>query len=256
MAQKYCYWSVCDGPYAQMMAGCVDSARRAGVFKEFHVFTDRPIEGCECYDAQTIEKTGALFKLIYLKAGVNKLLFDYFIWIDADSRFTRSPNRVLEVLSRSPIHVPLISNVSELNEEITVDGLSNFRYIELMKKAGVLNPVYSASTAFWVVKREAIEHVCQLAYDFLATARNEGLDLDANSAPGCATPMLCANPGAHWQEARPDLWASDDRRVFQDRSANAQAHIDRGHPSDRITPAIVHLPCCKARHGTQAPPVA
>ena len=51
MKSKYCYWSVCDGAYGAMMEHCVRTARNAGVFKEFHVLTDRPLEGCECYDA-------------------------------------------------------------------------------------------------------------------------------------------------------------------------------------------------------------
>ena len=74
MKPKYCYWSVCDGIYGAMMEHCVDTARSAGVFKEFHVFTDRPLEGCECYDAYQFEKTSGLFKLHYLKVGMSRLL--------------------------------------------------------------------------------------------------------------------------------------------------------------------------------------
>ena len=79
MKAKYCYWSVCDAAYSAMMEYCVSTARQAGVFKEFHVLTDRPIEGCECYDAYQFEKTHGLFKLHYLKVGMSRLNFDYYI---------------------------------------------------------------------------------------------------------------------------------------------------------------------------------
>src|SRR6267154_2778212 len=128
MRQRYCYWSVCDGSYAYLMKKCVASARRAGVFKEFHVLTDNPIEGCECYDAQTIEKRDQFFKLIYLKAAISKLLFDYFIWIDADTWFVRNPKNVLDSLGKSPIHVPLTANLSELKENKPLKGISTRQY--------------------------------------------------------------------------------------------------------------------------------
>ncbi len=46
MSAKYCYWSVATGEYGALMEECVRTARAAGVFKEFHVLTDRPLAGC------------------------------------------------------------------------------------------------------------------------------------------------------------------------------------------------------------------
>src|SRR2546425_9793507 len=111
MIAKYCYWSVCDGAYGAMMENCVRTARNAGVFKEFHVLTDRPLEGCECYDACQFENERGLFKLHYLKVGMIRLNFDYFIWLEADTVFVRNPLDLLAPLGRSPIHVPLELNL-------------------------------------------------------------------------------------------------------------------------------------------------
>lgn len=72
MKPRYCFWSVCDGPYGAMMEHCVRTARQAGVFKEFHVLADRPLEGCESYDAYQIDKAHGLFKLHYLKVGMSR----------------------------------------------------------------------------------------------------------------------------------------------------------------------------------------
>ena len=71
MTSRFCYWSVATGKYAEWMERCVASARTAGVNKDFHVFADRQISGCECYDAANIDCREAMFKLIYLKAGIS-----------------------------------------------------------------------------------------------------------------------------------------------------------------------------------------
>ncbi len=42
--------SVCNGEYGVLMEQCVASARRAGVFKEFHVWRTQH-RGCETCDA-------------------------------------------------------------------------------------------------------------------------------------------------------------------------------------------------------------
>lgn len=285
MSQPYCYWSVATGPYAALMERSVVSARRSGVFKEFHVLTDRPIEGCECYDAQTVEKTDGMFKLIYLKAGMSKLLFDYFIWVDADSFFVRNPRNVLECLGKSPIHVPLTTNLSALAEEKLLrnghegspltPALSPLRgegetvsaarrtaeltareFVELMTAAGVQNPVYLSASSFWIVRREAIDRVVELATHFRAFAKEKGFAADVAACLGYAMQMLCANPEAHRLKARPDLWASDDQNHFEGGMPENTAWPleDRftGEKQD-VNPSIIHLPHNKAFGREQVP---
>jgi hypothetical protein len=250
--QRYCYWSVATEHYAALMERCVASARRSGVFKEFHVFSDRPLEGCECYDAEAVEKTDGMFKLIYLKAGMSKLLFDYFIWIDADSCFVRNPRDVLSCLGRSPIHVPLTAKLSvkaggascPMGTQANGGGVTNpnpppescevasqsqgeagkddrpclvpnaAQYVELMTQAGIYNPVYRSHCAFWVIQRDAIDRVIELGSHFRAVAKERGFIANVSSCLGYAMQMLCANPELHYLKARPDLWASDDQGRF------------------------------------------
>jgi len=77
MNRRYCYWSVVDGDYALMAQAVVRSARRLGVFKDFHIWTDKPIEEAICHDAGKFEKWGCLFKLVFLRDAVQKLNYDY-----------------------------------------------------------------------------------------------------------------------------------------------------------------------------------
>src|SRR5207253_186013 len=142
MNANYCFWSVCDGDYGSLMEHCVRTARASGVFKEFHVLCDRPLEGCECYDAMQCDKAHGLFKLHYLKVGMSRLSFDYFVWLDADTIFRRNPVNVLEILGKAPLHVPLELNLSTLAEDVDWRGVSAFRLRDLFREEGVMNQGY------------------------------------------------------------------------------------------------------------------
>ena len=246
--QSYCYWSFCDGPYAGLMERCVASARRAGIFKEFHVLTDRVISGCECYDAQSIDKTDGFFKFVYLKAGLSKLPFDYLIWVDADTCFVRNPVDVLAAMIKSPLHVPLGTELSLAKAGAQIDGLPASRYAALMKEAGVYNPAYHATSAFWIIQRDAIEHVCDLARDFRAFASKQEVTANASTCFSYAMQMLCADPRRHQASERSDLWGSDDQGHFLDRMPDGQPWMreDLVDGSQQIiNPCIIHLPHLK-----------
>jgi hypothetical protein len=43
-------------------------ARASGVFKDFHVLTDRAIPDCNCYEAYQCDKSNGIFKLHYLRS--------------------------------------------------------------------------------------------------------------------------------------------------------------------------------------------
>jgi hypothetical protein len=246
MSAKYCYWSVADGRYGTMMEHCVRSARRCGVFKEFHVLTDRPLSGCECYDAFQCDKADGLFRLHYLKVGMSKLLFDYFIWLDADTVFVRNPVDVLACLGRAPIHVPLEVNLSAMMEDREWRGRSCFRLRDLYRQAGVINPVYLSQSAFWVVHREAIDDVCELAMQFVQMANTSNLAVGANEALGHAMQILCADPEPLRVATQPELWSSDDEGQFRETLPNGEPwrwrHPLNGGAAVTVRPAIVHLP--------------
>jgi hypothetical protein len=243
---KYCYWSVATGSYGSLMENCVRTARQAGVFKEFHVVTDRPLEGCECYDAMQCDKADGMFKLHYLKAGMSRLLFDYFVWLDADTVFVRNPVDVLAPLSGSPIHVPLELNLSTVDEDRQWREVSCFKLRELFVQMGVANQVYLSRSAFWIVHREAIDQVFELAFRFFHAVKGAGLAASVDTALGYAMQILCADPEAHLLTRHSDLWASSDSTCFgASKIPNAQLSSSC-HPLTEqailVKPAIVHKP--------------
>lgn len=223
---RYCYWSVADGPYSALMQNCLHSA--CGVFKEFHVLTDRALDGCESYDCYQFDKAHGLFKLHFLKAGMTRLNFDYFIWLDADTIFRRNPLDPLAVLGRSPIHVPLELNLADPGENQADHEAPLPALRDLYRQHGLANDPYLSGSAFWIIHHDAIEPVYDLAFEFWHKAKDQakagGLMLDISHALGYAMQILCAHPERHRAEDSPELWG------------------EAAAPSPRLrAPAIQHL---------------
>jgi len=220
-----------------MMENCIRTARAAGVFKEFHLLTDRPLEGCECYDAFQLDKSHGLFKLHYLKAGMSRLTFDYFVWLDADTVFQGNPAGLLSVMGKSPLHVPLELDLSRLAEDDVWKGVSLTSLRDLCVKEGVANRVYLSRSAFWVVHHDAIDMVYELAMGFWHRGKEAGLVLNVAAALGYAMQLLCADPEAHLTKAHPEVWASR-QRILGERApeeanwaAAAILHLSEKRPS-------------------------
>ena len=93
---RYCFWSVADGPYANMLQASVRSARRVGVFKDFHLWSDRLVPEAICHLTGPFDKRLWLFKLAFLRQQVSRLNYDYFVWLDADTWFVRHHGDVLD----------------------------------------------------------------------------------------------------------------------------------------------------------------
>lgn len=250
MEPSYCYWSVATGPYAAWMERCVASARAAGVSKKFHVLADQEVVGCECYDAMDVDLRDGMARFVYLKAAISKLRCDHYVWIDADTVFTRNPDRLLDTLGRGPIHVPLGQRVDQLPETVSLRGLTPVRYLELMRKTGVYNQIYTNRSAFWIVKRAAVDVVCDLAKHHYAMTRTSGEMPHGDAALGYAMQMLCGDPEAHLASRRPDLWWSDERGEFvaPDPLADGWDPRDPLAPRTKAAPpSMVHVPARRRR---------
>jgi len=241
---NYCFWSVARGAEERsQMLHCVRTARDVGVFKEFHVLTDAPIQACECYEAHDPEDRCGLHKLIYLKAAISRLPFDYFVWVEPSTIFLSAPLHLVGALSRSPIHVPLEVELSKVGPAKEVCRISAERYGAIMAQNGVRNPIYLNGSAFWIVAHDAVDAICDVAMHGWHKAKDCGAVLDASFALGYAMQMLCADPRKHTVEARPDLWAADYRGVAEIVTDTWWEFEDRtGTSRFPVRPSLVHQP--------------
>jgi hypothetical protein len=208
---RYCFWSVADGAYAGMFEACVRSARRVGVFKDFHLWSDRLVGEAICHPAGPFDKRLWLFKLAFLRQQVSRLDYDYFVWLDADTWFVRNPGDVLRALQGAPVHASLESDACRPGTR-RPDwwGCPLDRYASLMRALGVRSQaVFNVNAGFWIVHRDAIETFCRLCGDFWTFAKGQGYVFTEEAPIAYATHLLCGNPYEHTLRATADLWASD-----------------------------------------------
>ncbi len=240
----FCYWSVANGRYADMMACCVRSARAVGVREAFHIWTDRDIPGAICHPSGTFEFKNYLFKFDFLtKAG--ELSFDYFVFLDADNFFVRHPGDVIASTQGAPVHVALESDCTK-DSNLRPDwwGCPLGEYVRLMRAAGVRSrSIYNTNAGFWIVHRDAIDRVVQLALKFWRDCQAEGYEFTEEAPLAYVGQMLMGNPYAHVLESNSDLWASDWTGCFANRLPDGLPwHFEDYMDARRflVNPAIVH----------------
>ena len=251
MKTRYCYWTVVDGTYVDMMQAVVLSARRVGVFQDFHIWCDRPIEGARCHEARHIEKAHYLFKLHFLRQHVRKLNYDYFVWLDADTWFVRNPGDVLSVLQGSPVHSSLEADACDpTNVREDWWGCPLADYAKLMRFKGVHSKaVFNVNAGFWIVHRDVISTFFDLAYDFWQTSHQLGYEDFTEEPPlAYATHMLCGDPYRHTLQQTSHLWASDWLGMYWDKLPDGRPWMFEDYFNGKrslVNPAIVHAMRCK-----------
>ncbi len=250
MNGTYCYWTVVDGDYSIMMKSVIESARRVGVFKDFHIWSDRPVEDAICHEVKDLDKSHYLFKFHYLRNEAKKLNYDYFIWLDADTWFVRNPGNPLRLLHGSPVHSSLESDACDpKNERTEWWDCSLKNYATLMRFKGVRSKsIFNVNGGFWIVHHDAIDAFYDLAMDFWQFCKDAGYVFTDEPPLAYATHMLCGNPYLHTLKVTSDVWASDwtgnYNNVFPD--GKPWVFVDYFNFEERlVNPAIVHALRCK-----------
>jgi hypothetical protein len=246
----YCYWSVADGEFALMAETMIVSARRVGVTTEFHIWSDREIAGAIVHPVRQFKKDHYLFKLEFLRERVAALPHDYFVWLDADNYFVRDPGNILRVLDGAPMHASLESDVSSPNNAKTHwRGCPLPVYEHLMRSAGVRSKsIFNVNGGFWIVHRDAVGKVCELAFRFWEFGRERGYTFTEEAPLAYAAHMLCRNPTEHRLRRWTDVWATDWQGVLGKQLPKDRPWVFRDYFTFEeltVNPAIVHLVGCK-----------
>lgn len=252
MNNRYCYWSVVNGAYANMMKLVVHSARTVGVFKDFHVWSDHPVPGTIHHPATGFENAHYLFKLILLHDAIKALNYDYFVWIDPETYFVRNPGEILRVLQSSPVHASLESDAC--NPQNTRGVWCNCppgTYAKLMRAKGVRSKsIFSANAGLWIVHHDVIDTFFRLCCEFWHFCKDQGYVFTEEAPIAYAMHMLCGNPYEHTLRATSDVWAWDWTGVFANRLPDGKPWSFTDYSTGEqftVNPAIVH--CV---HGNQS----
>jgi hypothetical protein len=234
-----------------MMATVIRSARSVGVFKDFHVWSDKPVELSCSHPLENLDKTHYLFKLRFLRDAVSKLEYDYYVWIDADSYFVRNPGDILAVMQGAPIHVSLESDACDpQSRRPDWWGCPLSQYSELMRSKGVRSrSIYNMNAGFWIVHRAAVETVYSLCMDFWYYCHNRGITFTEEPPLAYAAHMLSGDPYKHLLRRTHQYWASDWTGNFKDKLPDGDPwwFVDYFTGENiPVNPAIVHAMRSKA----------
>lgn len=245
MVKEVCYWSVGDGDYAYMLQGLVSSFHAVGMQDDFHVFSDRDVIGAKRHPIGHFDKRGCFFKFKFLQDQVKQWDYQHYIYIDADSLFVRKPKPLLGLLQGSPLHLFCEGDCTRADmKDKHWWGCPLEDYVKLMRDCGVVSDrVYHVNGGFFIIKREAVDLVCDLAYDFARYATRCGILLPDEPAWAYAMHMLCVDPDGHLLSKHTDVWCSDWEGVFAESLPNGQPWLFKDYMTLKpreVNPAIVH----------------
>jgi hypothetical protein len=241
----FCYWSIADGPYANMMQTAVRSARALGVREDIHVWSDREIVGATSHPAGRFAKDLYLFKFEFLRDQAAALNYDFLVFLDADTYFVRHPGNVLAALHGAPVHVVLESDCTRpTNRRPDWWGCPLPVFVELMRSRGVRSrSIFNTNAGFWIVHHDVIDRLVELALEFWSHGKQRGYEFTEEAPLAYVGHMFAGNPYLHTLEHNPHLWASDWTGVFANRLPDGCAwdfeDYLNGSPM-RVNPAIVH----------------
>jgi hypothetical protein len=239
-----CFWSIADGEYAFILQTLVDSYRNVGMPYDFYAFCDRNISGAILHPIETFDKSLFIFKYTFLRKYIKELDYRYFVYLDADNFFVRQPPPLLDLMQKSTLHTFLECDCTQPSKRKEWQCCPLPEYVSLMRECGVMSEkIYNVNGGFFMVKREAIDLMCDLMEDFWKYSFRKGYVLTDEAPLAYATHMLCADPQQHLLKFNPHYWCSDWTGCFAGRLPDGNPWMFADYMTYEpfsVNPAIVH----------------
>lgn len=244
MNQEICFWSIGDGECAFILQALVNSFRQVGMTEDFHVFSDRQIEGATTHLVDSFDKRGFFFKFAFLQTEVAKWDYRYFVYLDSDTLFIRKPPPLIPLLENSPVHFFMETPLTKIKEKKEWWNCPIDRYVAMMRDCGVTTKeIYSMNSGFYLLKKESIQIVCNLAQDFFDYAHSHGYFFPDEPLWNYAMHMLCDSPEKHLLKNYFDIWATDSKGVLAESLPTGDSWTFYDYLTNEscsINPAIIH----------------
>jgi hypothetical protein len=248
MKKTFCYWTVTWGDYDYIAQSMINSARSVGINEDFYAFTEKPIKNCFNRRLNKDIKLDQLqfFKFEYLKHEIQKLNYDYFVFIDADHYFVRKPDiSPLDIVKDSPWHSFLESPINTL-ETKRADWwqVPNRAMTSLMRMSGINSQVIRNSNGgFWICQKEFINQACHLAYEFHHFLKSYNITVPEEVSIAYLSHLLSPFVKDRYIENYLNYWASDWTENFKDEIPSGRSWEYVSYMSlekSVVNPAIVH----------------
>ena len=183
---------------SQKLTPLTDPAE-AGLLKQSHVWARGPVPGALTHNLEEYDPAGGWYRVNFLERVTKETKARYLLWLDPITRFERHPGSVLAILRGAPLHIPLIFDLADVKTAPPeCNGCPCQELARLMRAAGIRNrAIYAASANYFIIHREAIERVTDLAFDFARRADAAGWRLTVEPLLAYAMQMLCGDPEQH-----------------------------------------------------------
>lgn len=183
---NFCYFSCDTTPRgSDILTTMVASARASGVLEDFHVFCGKPVDGAIHHKPGPIDIKHHIFKWKLLRDHLAKLDYDYFVWLDSDTIFTRHPGDLKNLLRDNAMWCQLESESTSPNvKQGDWWGATIPQYNQMLTDHGITGEKrYNTNGGMWIVRKEAIETFVREALKFHSMCLAKGLSTTSDEPP-------------------------------------------------------------------------
>lgn len=167
---KLAFWSVSTLDHSYLLQESVRSFRRLGMKEDYHVYSDRHIEGAINHKIETLALDSYFFKLDFLKKAAIDIQADWLVFLDADTQWIKPPAPDLLTYFTDNHFKSFSLFESDCSREANWHRWPISRYAALCRRLGVTSNVYVANGGFWAVHRDHVDVFCGAVQTFRRAA--------------------------------------------------------------------------------------
>ncbi len=244
---RFCYFSASTSENGSTMIGSmIKSARAAGVTEDFHTFTRTPVDGAGVISHPSDHRPWYhMRKIEILRDELASLDYDYFVWLDSDTWFTRHPGDLLPLLRQNPVWIQMESEMtSELNRQGDWWGA---RFVDLFKyfrsKGVKSDKLWNTNGGMFVVRREAITDFSKLAFTFYDELKQRWKTTEDETPLAIVGHLMVEDPSLNTSKASGWTWCCDWMGRFKDQLPDGKPWLAEDWMTGEtriVNAAIVH----------------
>lgn len=202
-ATDICFWSVVDSERSGTGLDWLDWNQSSHPDSEKILWSDTE-EGLDPRISHfgPLHRDGGLFFFEILQERMTRVEADLLVWTNVKERRRFTASDLYRLMHGSPIHIPVIAWDQARIYGVEIDPLME----KEMRGSGVRHRrIGAVHPDFVIIKRRAIEKICQLAWRFYWQAEEHGLAASAHDMLSYVMHMLCGNPRLHIEM----IWSDD-----------------------------------------------
>ncbi len=208
---RFCYFTATNrASTIPMIESLIRSARAAGVTEDIHAFTPGCVDGAINHVWPADRPWKHMQKIEILRDHMATLDYDYFVWLDSDTWFTRKPD-LRPLLRSNPIWVQMESEMtSPKNMWQEWWGAAFPDLFAYFRSKGVTTEkMWNTNGGMFIVRREAIGEFSRQAFEIYDDCRARWPTTEDETPLALLGHLMVENPALNTNEATCWTWTCD-----------------------------------------------